>query len=255
MQYASTYSMGGPPHDGASVPSYEPLPAPKPSKLHWSTLLFGGGMVVCFLGLLVTLAGVPGSLGYDADAPGERNKPTSSDPLAVQRSMDANMRWIAENSNDEPGHYVGSIKSINNSEAAIPAMVQGLAAMAASVTTIDSELGEVYATSQAMGDDMTAMTEGSAQSADRMDALAADVDVLAVSMRELGKSAELLTQRMTQIQAKADGIAKNGTAKALESTRAMNESLPATVPAPEVEGGGGSDVMTGLEAYQSGAIQ
>src|SRR5690606_5727815 len=152
-----------------------------------------GGMVVCALGLLATIAGIPGKAGYDVDGAPKRNEPSSNDPLKLSQSLDGNMKWISANSSDAQGAYVGYIKSINRSEAAIPAMVQALVAMDASVKAIDTGLANVGTTTKAMGADMTAMAEVSAASGETMGALGDDIGFLSRSMLQLAGSTQELT--------------------------------------------------------------
>lgn len=250
MQYGSTYAQGtGAPYGGAAV-SWEPLPAPKPAKSPLSTKIFTGGMAFLFVAMILSIAGVPGNLGYDNDAAGERSKPTSSNPLAVQNSMDSNLRWMSEQTNDEPGHYIGEIKSINQHELAIPAMAQGLQAMSASVVEIDSKLREVLASTNGVAEDMGSMVETSTASAAKMDSLGGDVANLGTAMAELGAATELLTERMGEIEGKAGSIAENGTSAALKSAAEMNAALPDNVPAPETERTGanvGNPVVAGAQ--------
>lgn len=236
MQYGSTYAAGAGAPYGAVAPSWEPMPAPKPARTPMATKVFTGGMVILFGALLLSLAGVPGSIGYNGDAPGKRNKPTSSNPIAVQNSMDSNLRWMAEHSNDEPGHYVGEIKSINESETAIPAMVEGLTAMNASVLTIDTKLREVLASTNGVSTDMGAMLGDSKHSAATMAGLGGDVDQLGAAMAQLGAATQVLTESMAGIQKSAEAIAAKGTAAALKSAADMNGALPDKVPAAPVDG-------------------
>jgi uncharacterized protein YoxC len=212
------------------------MPVPKPARTPVSTKVFTGGMIVLFGALILSLAGVPGSIGYHGDAAGKRNKPTSSNPLAVQNSMDSNLRWMAEHSNDEPGHYVGEIKSINQSETAIPAMVEGLTAMNASVLTIDSKLREVLATTNGVSKDMGGMLGTSQHSAATMASLGSDVDQLGAAMAQLGAATQVLTESMAGIQMSAEAIAAKGTSAALKSAADMNGALPDHVPSPPIDG-------------------
>lgn len=233
MNFTSSYADGAPQmHDGSV------LPAPKPQRMHWSTLLLTGGMGLCFVALLATLAGVPASLGYDPDGPATRNKPNTSDPLKLTQSLDGNMKWIADSSGDGEGEYLGLIKSINRSEAAIPAMMAAMASMDASVKAIDAGLGGVYDTTIAMRDDMRAMAEVSGASAATMDSLGDDIGFLSASMLSLAGTTEELTSRMAGVERKASGIARNHMGTALDSARDLNATLPDDVPAPVLEGGG-----------------
>jgi hypothetical protein len=233
MNYASSYAMGGTPpmqphHAAADVV----LPAPPPRRMHWSTITFVAGMAICLFALLATVAGVPAQLGYDVDGAPNRNKPDSMDPMAISKSLDGNMKWIDESSSDREGSYVGYIKSINRSEAAIPAMVQALMAMNSSVVAIDEGLASVGATTAQMGKDMQAMSDISATSSEAMGKLGGDIGFLSSSMVELASSTQELTKRMAGIERKASGIADGGTSAALKASKDLNASLPASVPVP-----------------------
>jgi hypothetical protein len=273
MDYASSYAMGGP-----MQPQYAAadvvLPAPPPRRMHWSTMVFVAGMAFCALSLFATLAGVPAKLGYDTDGSPVRNKPDSMDPMAISRSLDGNMKWIDQASSDHEDGYVGYIKSINQKEVAIPAMVQALVAMNASVIAIDTGLADVGATTTQMGKDMQAMSDISTTSSHTMSGLSGDIGFLSTAMVELAGSTQELTTRMAGIEKKASGIADGGTSAALKSAKELNASLPATVPMPTTtdgvpldqamrklaEGGGGTGAETTgadtiLDAYHQGAVQ
>ena len=243
MDYGSSYAIGGSPlarHDAArdTHPAHgDVLPPPRPQKLHWSTLVFVAGMVACALGLLVTVAGVPGRLAYDVDGAPNRNKPASNDPMAITRSIDGNMKWIEQQSSDAEGSYVGYINSINRSEVAIPAMVQALAAMDTSVRSIDAGLAGMGKVTSQMGADMQAMADISSESGATMTGLGEDIGFLSNSMLELAGATEQLTKRMAKIEAQAGGIAANGTSAALENTKELNASLPENVPVPTTTDG------------------
>jgi hypothetical protein len=244
VDYASSYAVGGPPRPQGGHAAYvdalapvEVLPAPKPQRMHWTTLVFVTGLVVCAVSLVATIAGVPARLAYDIDGPPNRNKPTTSEPLAVARSIDGNMKWIAVNTSDAPGSYVGSIKSINRNEAAIGAMVGALTTMNASVQAIDAGLAGMSDATTTMGADIDAMSATSAASGATMSALGADLGYISSSMVELAGATKELTERMAQIERKAGGIAAGGTSAALENTQALNASLPEGVPVPTTTDG------------------
>jgi hypothetical protein len=269
MDYASSYATGGAPVAYAMGPDVV-LPAPPPQRMHWSTMLFVAGMVCCVLSLFATIAGVPAKLGYDVDGSPTRNKPDSMDPMQISKSLDGNMKWIDQASSDHKDGYVGYIKSINQKEVAIPAMVQALVAMNASVIAIDSGLADVGATTTQMGKDMQSMSDISTTSAKTMGGLSSDIGFLSGAMVELAGSTQELTRRMAGIEKKAGGIADGGTSAALKSAKDLNASLPATVPMPTTTdgepldqamrklatgGGGGTGADTTLDAYQQGAVQ
>ncbi|MCW2921223.1 MAG: hypothetical protein JWL76_1097 [Thermoleophilia bacterium] len=243
MDYGSSFAIGGSPlghHDTTRHSVHAPvdvLPAPKPQRMHWSTMVFVAGMCICAIGLLMTVAGVPGDLAYDVDGAPNRNKPTSSDPMAINRSLDGNMKWIDQSSSSEQGGYVGYIKSINRSEVVIPPMVQALAAMDSSVRALDSGLAGMGEVTTKMGADMAAMADTSSASNDTMNALGGDIGFLSKSMLELAGSTEELTKRMAKIEKLAGGIAANGTSEALKNTKALNASLPDNVPVPTTSDG------------------
>lgn len=283
MDYASSYAAGAPPlgHRSGTPPRYAGdsdvvLPAPKPQRMHWSTMLFVAGMAICLLGLLATIAGVPGKVAYDVDGAPDRNKPSSMDPMQLNASIDGNMKWLAHNSSDAKGGYVGYVKSINRSEAAIPIMVQAMAAMDSSLQAIDSGLAEVGATTVEMRSHMDKMASVSGASAATMASLGEDIGFLSGSMLELAGATEELTERMAAIEKQAAGIAASGTAAALDSTRELSTSLPDEVPVPITDdgrpldqamadmarGGGGTGPGSGaaadvasanLDAYETGA--
>jgi hypothetical protein len=258
MDYASSYAMGASQLDDAAAAPMphavaEALPPPRPDRMHWSTLLFGGGMVVCAIALLATIAGVPAAIGYDPDAAPDRNEPSSMDPLAITRSIDGNMKWIRENSSDAPDAYVGYIKSINRNEAAIPVMVQALVAMDAAVTSIDQGLAGMGEATSGMGDDIDAMVATSSASGATMQALAGDIGFLSRSMVDLAGATGDLTKRMAAIEAKAAGIANSGTSEALRTSKELNASLPSGVPVPLTDKGEPYDVaMQRLATAQGG---
>jgi len=210
------------------------LPAPKPTRMHWSTLLLVAGMAVCSLGLLATIAGVPARMGYDADGAPNRNKPSSNDPMKVSASLDGNMKWIDEASSERAGGYVSYIQSINRSEGVIAPMVAALGQMDASVKAIDAGLGEVGATTRAMRANMAAMAEVSAASSDTMQALGEDIGFLSGSMLELAGSTQELTEKMARIERQARAIATGGTAVARGHAADLNAALPPEVPAPQL---------------------
>lgn len=261
MQYGSSYADGDATHVGSTqwspTSGVAVLPPPPPSRLNWSTLVLVGGLAVCFVALLATIAGIPASIGYDDDAAGKRNDPDTSDPMALTKSLDANMKWIDEHSADAKGAYVGYIKSINESEAAIPAMAQSLGAMDAALQKIQVSMLGVIATSTAMNQDLTVMTAVATNSAETLDELAVDVSFIAGSMSKLETATKELTTSMASIQKEAGGIATNGTSTALAATQELNDALPADVPLPILEGtnavaaaGGGNLGTNGRGAIQ-----
>lgn len=259
MDYGSSFAIGGSPlghHDTVRHTVHAPVdvrPAPKPSKIHWSTLLFIAGMCVCAVGLLATLAGVPGSMAYDIDGAPNRNKPDSNDPMAINRSLDGNMKWIDQASSSGKGGYVGYVKSVNQSEGAILPMVQALTAMNSAVTSIDTGLAGMGDVTTKMGADMEAMADTSAASGATMTALGGDIGFLSKSMLELAGSTEELTKRMAKIEKLAGGIAANGTSEALKNTKALNASLPNEVPVPTTTDGEPLDVAMKRLASGGGA--
>lgn len=244
MDYTSSYAVGAtPPMEDAgagapsSVDAAHALPAPPPRRMHWSTMLLVVGLSVCLIGLLATIAGVPGRLAYDVNGAPDRNEPDSMDPLAISRSLDGNMKWIDESSSDAKGGYVGYIKSINRNEAAIAAMLQALVVMDASVKSIDAGLSELNESTAEMGADLDEMAAASASSAETMTALQEDIGFLSASMVELADSTKQLTKRMAGIEQQAAGIASSGTSAALANTKGLNASLPSEVPVPTTTDG------------------
>lgn len=236
MDYASSFAVGRSalnlrddthaPHTRAAA-----LPAPRPHRVHWSTIVFTAGMAICALALLLTIAGVPGALGYDVDAAPNRNKPTSADPLALTRSMEGNLSWVAQATNDEPGNYAGLITSINRHELAIGAMVGALTTMDASVKAIDAGLGSLSASTATMGTDIEGMSTTSTTTAATMTTLGGDIGFLSKSMVELADSTQQLTTRMSAIEQQAGAIASGGTSVARASAKDLNAALPQGVPA------------------------
>lgn len=231
------------------------LPAPRPERIHWSTLVLVAGMVICVLGLLATIAGVPGSMGYDVDGAPRRNKPHTKDPLKLSQSLDANMKWIDQSSADTPDGYVGFIKSINRNEGAIGPMVSAVMSMNQSVIAIDEQIGGVKATTIQMRKDMQAMAKVSGASATKMEGLGEDIGFLSKSMLGLADATKELTTKMGAIETKAGKIASGGTSTALASTRELNRTLPEGVPAPvlEPEGAAGGGVGPGESPLANGA--
>jgi hypothetical protein len=253
LDYAISYATGGQALAYATGPDVV-LPAPPPRRMHWSTITFVGGMAICVLALLATLAGVPARLGYDTDGAPNRNKPDSMDPMQISKSLDGNMKWIDQASSESKDGYVGYIKSINRKEAAIPAMVSALIAMNASVVATDTGLASVGATTAQMGTDMQAMSDISTKSADTMSSLGDDIGFLSTSMVELATSTQELTTRMAGIERKAAGIANGGTSEALKNAKALNASLPDSVPVPPTTDGESLDTaMKRLAASGGGA--
>lgn len=246
MDFASSYALGSttPMQRGPALAPRDasPLPTPRPQRMHWSTLLFTTGMAICAVALLATVAGVPGKMGYDIDGAPNRNEPSSMDPLKLTQSIDGNMKWIAQQSGDGKGGYVGYIQSVNRSEAAIPAMMTALIAMDASVRAIDTGLAGMGAATTTMGDDIAAMGATSAASGETMRALGSDIGFLSRSMVELAGATEQLTARMAAIERKAAGIADGGTSEALRNTEALGASLPDGIPVPVTTDGEPYDV-------------
>ncbi len=237
MDYASSYAMGAAPAGAPIAVADAALPAPKPHRMHWSTLVLGAGMVICAIAVIVTIAGVPARIGYDIDGAANRNKPDSMDPGKISASLDGNMKWIDEHSADTNGQYVGLIKSINRNEAAIPAMAQALVQMNASIEAIDRGLGQLGESTTAMGDDLGAMAKTSANSAATMQSLGSDIGFLSKTMVTLADATKQLTAKMGGIEQKAGGIADNGTSAALKSATELNAALPDSVPVPKTTTG------------------
>jgi hypothetical protein len=276
MDYGSSYAVGGPQLGyHAATPAHFAhgadvvLPAPPPQRMHWSTMLFIAGMAICAFGLLITIAGVPGSMGYDIDGAPDRNKYSGMDPLKIQQSLDGNMKWLADNSGSREGAYVGYVKSVNRSEAAIPLMVTAVATLNDSLMKIDGGLKEVGTTTISMREHMDRMRDVSNTSAATMSSLGSDIGFLSGSMLELAGATEELTERMAAIEKQAGNIAANGTASALKNTKELNAALPSEVPVPRTDdgrpldqamaelarGGGGTSADTTLDAYETGAVQ
>jgi hypothetical protein len=186
--------------------------------------------------LLATLAGVPARMGYDRDGAPARVEPDSSDPLANMKSVDANLKWIAQASGPGSGEYLGWMRAINAKEASIPAMITAITAMDSAVRAIDAGLGSVEATTTRMNADMAAMSKASAASGASMGSLDTEVGLLSKSMLSLAATTQQLTQRMSAIEQEAGGIATDGTAGALAIAKELNAVLPAEVPAPVLTG-------------------
>ena len=249
VDYTSSYADGATPPmpnagayasasiDAAPGTAANVHPAPRPIRIHWSTIVLVSGLTICLFGLIATIAGVPARLWYDVDGSPSRNKPDSNDPMAMTRSLDQNMKWIDENSGDAKGGYVGYIKSINRNEAAIVVMVQALVTMDRSVKAIDAGLGVLNETTSAIEDDLDEMNAASAASAATMSELSTDIGFLSESMLGLASSTQQLTKRMAAIEKKAGGISENGTSAALANTKALNASLPSEVPVPTTTDG------------------
>jgi hypothetical protein len=258
MDYASSYAAGAPQlgyHSGQ--PPYAGgadvvLPPPRPQRMHWSTIVFVAGMAICAIGLLATIAGIPGKVGYDVDGAPDRNKP-GANPLDLTKSLDGNMKWLDENSGPQEGGYVGYVKSVNRSEAAIPIMVGAIASMDAALESIDTGLKEVGRTTTSMREHMGRMSEVSAESSATMSALGDDIGFLSSSMVELAASTQELTERMAAIEKQAGGIAANGTSAALRSTKELNAALPDSVPVPITDDGRPLDQVVGARAVGGGA--
>lgn len=254
MDYASSYAAGAPQLEHhAGQPPYVGtadvvLPPPRPQRMHWSTLVFVAGMAICAIALLATIAGVPGKVGYDVDGAPDRNRP-GANPLDLSASIDGNMKWLDENSGSQKGGYVGYVKSVNRSEAAIPIMVGAIASMDAALESIDTGLREVGRTTTSMREHMARMSEVSAQSSATMASLGGDIGFLSGSMVELANATQELTTRMAAIEKQAGSIAANGTSAALDSTRKLNAALPSEVPVPTTDDGRPLDqVMAGRAA-------
>lgn len=250
----SSYADGGGRAAGAGnayaqAPASLVLPARKPTRMHWSTLVMVAGLAVCGIATIATIAGLPAAIGYDVDGPAHRNDPTNVGVAGLSTSIDGNMKWVDEASSDSKGNYVGYIKSIDRSEESIAGMVDALAGMAASVNAIDAGLTSLASTTEQMNADMAAMnadTEGAARS---MDALGTGVGGLSASMIELSTAAQQLAKRMAGLERGAGDIAKNGIVKARSATAEMNAALPNGVPAATNEDGS----QTKLGAFDTGA--
>lgn len=211
------------------------LPPPKPARVHWSTIVFAAGMAICALALLATIAGVPASMSYDVNGPANRNEPTGSDPLGLSASIDGNMKWLDEQTNDRPGHYVGLINSIDANESAIAVMSNAVLAMDASVKNIDAQLAGVANVTSQMQRNMVAMAATSAVSAQRMTSLQSDIGMLSSTMAQLAASTARLTSSMSAIELAAAKIAGKRMAAALSNTQQLNRVLPDGVPAPTTD--------------------
>jgi len=232
--------MQGPAPWGGGLPVH---PATE-RRARWSTMVFGAGVAAMVIALCLVLAGIPAKLFYDADEAGRVNKNTSHDMLKMSKSIDANMKYIKENSGYGPNQYNGYLTSISHSENAVPEMAQAVTDMTADVDKMDESLAAVAKTTEAMQGDMEAMASVSGSSASTMTGLQGDVSGMGASMKSLFDATKNLTDKMTAIEQQAKGIADKGTSKALKGARELNSALPDKVPAPNtsnlpgVAGGG-----------------
>ncbi len=220
-------------HPGSGHAPFAMPAQPQAPRRPWTTLVVAFGCICMFAGLVLSIAGVPGKLGYNMNGPGARIKNTSYDPLTMSRAIDANIKLVAEGSGFEPDQLNGYFLGVSKSEDQIPLLAQSALEMDSSVTKIDAGLADVYATTKTMRENMQGMAETSQTSATTMQGLAGDISGLADAMSELSAATEQLTAAMSSIERKAGNIASDGTSKALKITRRMNSSLPSSVPRPQ----------------------
>jgi len=147
-------------------------PAPK---LQWSVAVVGAGCVAMFIGLVVAVSGMPGKLAYNENAAGERVKNTSNEPLTTMRSMDSNVKWVKQNTQDSPGQMNYYLTNINASEVQIGIMGAAVQAMTASVIAIDENLSGVARTTTTMSVNMKALAATSSHSSSTMSSLGGSI--------------------------------------------------------------------------------
>ena len=205
-------------------------PAPK---LQWSLWVVGAGCVAMFVGLVLAVSGMPGQLAYNEHAAGERVKNTSHEPLTTMRSMDSNVKWVEQNTEDGPGQLNFYLANINTSEQQISVMAAAVQAMTMSVMAIDANLAGVSKTTQKMRTNMAALAATSAHSAGTMGSLGTNITGLGSSLGALSSATKQLGNEMATIGAKAKKISKGGTDVARRNTQSLNDVLPSKVPSPE----------------------
>jgi uncharacterized protein YoxC len=211
--------------------------------------------------LVLVITGTPAKMAYDQDAAGKRVNYTGSDMMALTGSIDQNMKYIREETSDNPNKYNALLADINKSEQAIPELAASIESMAVGVKAIELSLKEVQATTDTMQADMEAMGQTTESSAATMSGLNANVGGIGASMTALKDASAQLAKSMSGIESMATGIAKNGTGKA--QTKELNAALPATVPTAtttlepgSTTGGGPTETpmaAIGMPAFPRGA--
>ncbi|MBC7645058.1 MAG: hypothetical protein H7123_08025 [Thermoleophilia bacterium] len=205
-------------------------PAPK---VQWSVAVVGAGCVAMFIGIILAVAGVPAKLTYNENAAGERVKNTSHEPLTTMRSMDSNVKWVKQNTEDGPGQMNFYLTNIDTSEKQIGIMAGAVQAMTASVIAIDENLSGVAKTTTTMGADMKTLAATSTHSSGTMSSLGTNISGLGTSLAKLSTATKALGAAMTKIGVKAKKISTGGTSVARSSTQSLDDVLPSTVPHPE----------------------
>lgn len=218
-----------------------------PQRIQWSLLALATGCVAMFSALILSIAGVPGNLTYDAGGPGERVKNHSNDPMKINKAIDLNIKYVAANSGYEHDQMNGLFSAISKSEDQIPILARAVVDMNGDVVAIDDGIKEVRDTTIAMRTDMQAMAATSESSAATMSSLNSDISSLGGSMSALANATNQLTVAYAAIERKAGAIASHRTNKALSITKGMNRVLPARVPAPE------TSLLPGTAPYPRGA--
>lgn len=261
--YSSSYAVGAPRAGAASPATGVPYHGSPKRKLTLPSAILGAGCIAMIVGLVLVITGTPAKMAYDQDAAGKRVNYGGSDMMALTSSIDQNMKYIREETSDNPDKYNALLSDINESEKAIPKLAASIEAMAVGVKSIELSLKEVAGTTATMQENMEAMGQTTESSAATMSDLAASVGGIGASMTALKNASAELTKSMSGIESMATGIAKDGTGKALVQTKELNGALPATVPTPtttlepaSTTGGGPNRTPiaeNGMPAYARGA--
>jgi hypothetical protein len=187
-----------------------------------------------FAALVLSVAGVPGNLAYNAAGPGNQNHYTGNDPIGTLNSIDGNVKYVNAKASTDPGGMNFYFNGIDKSEQYIPATAQSVADLTGSVMALDAQLGNVKATTIAMKQHLGAMANTSDGATRTMTGLDRSITGLGGQMTQLQDSTLQLSAAMAKITAAAKQIADKRTGVALADTKSLGAALPAQVPPANV---------------------
>lgn len=201
-------------------------------RVGWPTYVLVVGIAAMAAALFAALSGLPGKMAYDPKGPGKAVDTQSYDMLAMNRTIDSNMKVIVAGTGDGPDQYNGLLNDIDKAESQIPLLAQSVNAMNGNVMEIDKGLSGVADTTNVMAADMKGMASVSAHSATTMNTLDGSISGLSGSMTSLFGATKQLTDKMAGIEQQAGSIATKRTNVALARTKDLNTALPNGVPKP-----------------------
>lgn len=201
----------------------------------WPAVLVGLSGAAMALALVLVLLGVPARLGYDVDGPARKNSYDGHDPLKTMQSIDGNLKYVVEQTGDEPTQLNGRFTSIDRSEDGIAPLASTVKQMTASIVSIERQLSAVSSTTGTMHGEMDAMASDSASAAATMDSLGSNISALSGKMGGLYDATARLVASLAEIEAKAQGIADRRTSVAATTTHQLNGVLPDHVPPPRTD--------------------